>query len=50
MAKNQKTIKARTLMSLRAKLDDAKTEGWRIKGDVWRVNGEYCALVAREEG
>ena len=42
-----KTIKARTLMSLRAKVDDAGKEGWQPRGDMFRVNGEYCMTLAK---
>lgn len=47
MAKT-KTIKARTLISLRAKIDDAGKEGWQPRGEMYRVNGEYCMLVAKD--
>lgn len=32
-------------MSLRAKINSAESEGWRTKGIMWRVNGEYCQLM-----
>ncbi len=45
MAKNNKTIRARTLASLRAKIDVAKSEGWAQKGEPFRSGGEYCVFV-----
>lgn len=50
MMTKTKTIKARTLMSLRAKVDDARSEGWFPRGDAWRVNGEYCQLMEYVRG
>ena len=47
MAKT-KTLKARTLMSLRCKIDDARAEGWRVRGEYYHCNGDYCILVAKD--
>lgn len=46
MAKT-KTLKARTLMSLQCKIDDARKDGWEVRGGAWTVCGEYYVIVAK---
>lgn len=49
MAKNNKVIKARTIASLRAKINVARSEGWEPKGEPCRIGGEHCVMVIRQK-